>query len=220
MDDAPVLPADVDPELWFACSHHQGARDYLLNAAWHTFPGRMSAWCSARQVGFRVSKSELPADLPVATRYWVQGFLSGNVPRQPDVDDDDDPALVEWERLADLFLTAGVWPPGMGTDQQRQWWEDAQVLGRLGGLLADVPMPVVEVRIPKSLADEAVRAWSRDDDGPPPYETAQQRVYRHRAADLALIGLAVQTRGRRDGGGVVIDLSADMLVAAIRASDD
>ena len=57
-----------------------GARDYLLNNPWHTFPGRMSAWCATRQVSFRVSKSELPADLPAATRYLVRGFLVGNVP--------------------------------------------------------------------------------------------------------------------------------------------
>jgi hypothetical protein len=80
--------------------------------------------------------------------------------------------------------------------------------------------PSSRYAFPKSLADEALAAWTRDDDGPPPYETAQQRVYRHRAADLALIGLAIETRGRRDLDAVVIDLSADMLVAAIQASDD
>lgn len=105
---APELPADVDPELWFECCHHAGARDYLLNSPWHTFPGRMSAWCATRQVSFRVSKSELPADLPATTRYWVRGFLVGNVPRQPDADDDDSPAIAAWQAKADRFLASWI----------------------------------------------------------------------------------------------------------------
>ena len=105
------LPADVDPDLWFACRHHPGSRDYLLSTPWHTFPGRMSAWCAERQLSFRVSFSELPPDLPSTTRYWVKGFLTGNVPRQPDVGEDDDPALVAWQIKARDFLATGQWPP-------------------------------------------------------------------------------------------------------------
>jgi hypothetical protein len=221
MDETPVLPDGVDAELWFECCHHQGARDYLLSTAWHTFPGRMSAWCSVRRIGFRVSKCDLPADLPTATRYWVQGFLTGNLPRQPDADDDDSPAIVVWKAHAERFLATGMWPPAIGTEQQRQWWADAQVLGQLGEVLADVPVPLVKVHLPSGLADEAAAAWVRGDDGEPPaYETAEQRVDRQRAADLARIGLAIETQGRRDGDSVEIDLSADILMAAIRASGD
>jgi hypothetical protein len=214
------LPEDVDPDLWFECVHHAGWRDYLLSSAWHTFPGRMSAWCSARDVEFRVSKSELPSDLPAATRYWVEGFLTGNLPHQPDVDDDDSPALAEWARLAEQFFATGMWPSEIGTEQQHQWLEDAQVLARIGDVLVTIPLPVTEICIPKSLADKALAAWARDDDGPPSYETAQQRIYRHRAAELALIGLALQASGRADGDEVVIDLSADLIVAATRAAED
>jgi hypothetical protein len=220
MDDTDVLPDEVDPELWFECRHHAGARDYLLNTAWHTFPGRMSAWCATRRVGFRVSKSELPSDLPTTTRYWVEGFLTGNLPRQPYVDDQDSPAMDMWNRLAHQFFATGVWPGGMGTELQRQWWEDAQVLGQLGQALADVPMPAVQVRIPTALADVSLAAWAREDDEAPAYETAEQRIYRDRAADLALVGLSIEARGRRDGDAVVVDLSADLLVAAIQAADD
>jgi len=83
-------------------------RDYLLHNPWQTFPGRMSAWCATRQVSFRVSKSELPTDLPAATRYWVQGFLVGNVPRQPATDDFDGPAVAAWQAKADRFLATGI----------------------------------------------------------------------------------------------------------------
>lgn len=106
-----LLPDEVDPELWFACRHHPGARDYLLNEPWQTFPGRMSAWCAERGIGFRVSKSELPDELPTATRYWVEGFLTGNVPRQPDDDDWEGPAVLEWQANAVRFLATGYWPP-------------------------------------------------------------------------------------------------------------
>jgi hypothetical protein len=109
VDVAPALPDDVDPELWFACLHDEHGRDYLLDTAWHTFPGRMPAWCSVLQVGFRVSRSEIPPGVPAATRYWIRGFLAGNVPRQPD-SDDDSPAMVEWTRSAERFLATGEWP--------------------------------------------------------------------------------------------------------------
>lgn len=110
MDDDQGLPDGIDPEVWFDCANHPGHRDYLLDEPWQTFPGRMHAWCQTRRVSFRVSKSELPDDLPLATRYWVRGFLTGNVPRQPD-DDFHSPAMTEWRRHADLFLTTGVWQP-------------------------------------------------------------------------------------------------------------
>lgn len=74
-------------------------------------PRRISAWCAEGQVGFRVSKSELPPEVPVATSYWVQGFLTGNVPRQPDDDDWDSPAVTEWRAKAERFLVTGNWPP-------------------------------------------------------------------------------------------------------------
>ena len=106
------LPADVDPELWFECRHHPGKRDYLLSTPWHTFPGRMHAWCAERQVSFRVSLIEMPPDLPAATRYWVRGFLTGNLPRQPNLDDWDDPVMVAWQIKARDFLATGYWPPG------------------------------------------------------------------------------------------------------------
>ena len=108
MDVERGLPEGVDPELWFECVHHPGQRDYLVSEPWQTFPGRMQAWCRSRGVWFRVSKDGLPADLPTATRYWVQGFLVGNAPRQPDADEDS-PAMVEWRRRVDRFVSTGQW---------------------------------------------------------------------------------------------------------------
>lgn len=70
---------------------------------------------------------------------------------------------------------------------------DAETLGELGRLLVEVPLPVVRVRLPVALAERAVAAWERVDEGPvPPGESAAQRLARHRAGTLALIGLQVQ----------------------------
>jgi hypothetical protein len=97
---------DIDPELWFPCPHHEGARDILYPSSANTFPGRMPAWCERRQVSFRVSLSSLPDDLPVATRLWGRGFLAGSVPQ---LDDDTDPETRQ--RQVDAFLATGTWPP-------------------------------------------------------------------------------------------------------------
>ena len=218
--DARGLPGDADPELWFECRHHAGGRDYLLHNPWQTFPGRMPAWCATRQVSFRVSKSELPKDLPAATRYWVQGFLVANVPRQPTTDDIYGPGLAAWQAKADRFLATGSWPPLLGSEQQRQWWEDAQVLAELGRTLAGTAMPAVEVRIPRHLAEQALAAWRRDDDAPDADESQEQRVCRLLAGVLALIGLSIRERGTNIADDVVVDLAADLVAAAVDAAEE
>ncbi len=98
---------DLDETLWFPCEHHAGARDLLYPSAGNTFRGRLPAWCETRQVSFRVSVSQLPDDLPEATRYWVRGFLAGQVP-QLDVEEPEDMDL--WGQRVDEFLTTGSWP--------------------------------------------------------------------------------------------------------------
>lgn len=80
-------------------------------------------------------------------------------------------------------------------------------------------MPVIAVRIPKQLAEQAIDAWARD-DGPEVDETRDQRVYRHRAWVLALIGRAIQERGIHVADAVVVDLAADLVAAALDAAED
>ena len=179
----------------------------------------MSAWCMSRGVGFRVSKGELPADLPLATRYWVEGFLVGNLPRQPDVEEDS-PAMAAWQAKAEHFLATGSWPPLMATEVHQRWWEDSQVLSEIGRELAATPMPAVEVSVPKHLAETAVAAWQRGDGSSPFDETGEQRTHRRRAADLALIGCVIEKRGRSRAATVAVDLSADLIAAAIGAAED
>jgi hypothetical protein len=93
------------------------------------------------------------------------------------------------------------------------------MLGLVGHALDRVELPAVEVRLPRDLADAAAAAWDRDDLGEIP-ETPEQRVTRHRAGSLALIGLAVKERGRLEGDEVVVPLNAGLIAMAVDASDD
>lgn len=83
-------------------------------------------------------------------------------------------------------------------------------------------MPKIEVRIPRGLAEAAVAAWSRDDDGSGATsgETYELREARHRAGVLALIGLSITERGQWEHDEVVVKLDPVLLGVAIDAADD
>jgi hypothetical protein len=106
------------------------------------------------------------------------------------------------------------------TDRQRQYREEARVLGEIGIVLARSDLPTVTVRLPSALARAAVEAWRRADEGQPDPESYEQRVQRHRAGALALIGLAAEERGRAEGDEVVVELSPDVIGNALNAADD
>lgn len=79
---------------------------------------------------------------------------------------------------------------------------------------------VVEVRIPKALADQAIAAWERDETETVPRETLAECQVRHRSGALALIGLAIQERGRVVGDTVVIELDSWQIGDALNAADE
>ena len=101
------------------------------------------------------------------------------------------------------------------------WLRDESLLAGIGASLAKQPREI-EVRIPRALADSAVAAWRRDDVGDVTgvEESCEQRVVRHRAAALALIGLAIEERGRVDDDHVVVKLDAWFIGDALNAADD
>lgn len=104
---------------------------------------------------------------------------------------------------------------------REQWRRDALLLGAIGHRLANVSLPEVIVRLPSALAEQAVDAWDRDDGGDllgP--EDAAARLERVRAGTLALIGVAVRERGRREGDDVVVELGAELIALAVDAADD
>lgn len=112
----------------------------------------------------------------------------------------------------------------METDRQWLYRDDARLLGEIGAALARTDLPRIEVRLPSALARAAVAAWQRDDEGEPgpesDAESYQQRVVRHRAGALGLIGLAVEERGRAEDDEVIVDLSPDVIGSAVDAADD
>ena len=124
----PPLPDDVDPELWFTSPHPRcrGGRDYLFDKHWLTHPGRMAAYCphDADWPDYRISLQELPEDLPPATRYWVRGFLAGNLPPAPVDSAKDSPEMQAWCEAAKIFAETGEWTLGDRDDEQDDEGED------------------------------------------------------------------------------------------------
>lgn len=106
------------------------------------------------------------------------------------------------------------------TERQRLYRMDAEVLGQLGCVLAQVDLPNIEVRLPRDVAESAVAAWERDDTDDIDVETFEQRVRRRRAATLALIGLSIVNAGRWEGEEVVVPLGADLIGVAVDVADD
>jgi hypothetical protein len=126
----PVLPDDVDPELWFVSPHTRcdAGRDYLFDKHWLTHPGRMAAYCphDPEWPDYRISLGELPENLPSATRYWVKGFLAGNLPPAPVEMAEGSPETLAWERAAQVFAETGEWTLDSADSDDEQDGEDEE----------------------------------------------------------------------------------------------
>ena len=100
-------------------------------------------------------------------------------------------------------------------EQYARYRDDAKILRAVGNALRDVPGTTAD--LPADLADAALAAWSRSEEGPlPSDETAEQRQARADAATVALIGLGVE-KAREQGAPVT--LLAETLAEAIAAAD-
>ena len=77
-----------------------------------------------------------------------------------------------------------------------QWREDNNTLAQTGRELFHIET-LVNVRLPLDLARHAVAAWEREntDDHRVDTETQDERILRHRAGSLALIGLEIREKG-------------------------
>jgi hypothetical protein len=91
------------------------------------------------------------------------------------------------------------------------WEADAGTLYELAQrLLPQIPM--VQVRLPRVLADRAVAAWERDEEpGMLTQESDEQRTTRHDAGTFALIGQSIEETGVEDGDDVLFKLDAWVL---------
>ena len=106
------------------------------------------------------------------------------------------------------------------TPTQRQYRDDALVLGELGWHLPNSKLPRVTVRLPRALAEKAVAAWERENEGEPDPEDYGQRAQRHRAATLALIGLSITNDGEWTDDEVEVPLDPSFIGIAVDAADD
>jgi hypothetical protein len=68
------------------------------------------------------------------------------------------------------------------------------------------------------VAESAAAAWDRDEIGAAGQESREEYELRDDAAELALIGLAITSRGVWDGEEVVVDLGVIQIAAALRAA--
>jgi hypothetical protein len=100
--------------------------------------------------------------------------------------------------------------------------DDARILGLIGTTFRAASLPAIRVTVPAALAERAVAAWHRDDEGAvPELEHPADRVRRHRAGALALIGLSIAERGELDAdGNTVVDLGPELVGVAMDAADD
>ena len=104
----PEQAGEPDPLLWFEAPC--GGRD-LLAGNGGTYRGRMQAWCPEKQVSYNVSLAEM-GQMSQEARYWVAGFLAGNLPGPPppDLDADPDPGdLAAWRAATGRFRRTGLW---------------------------------------------------------------------------------------------------------------
>jgi hypothetical protein len=128
-DSIDCLSSQVPPDaptgrFWFY-SYPCDDYDYLYDPGWTTYPGRMAAYCPHRSVAWRVSRHELPPDLPERTLAWVTGYLAGSVPRPPDIARDDEgderpEVMRRWNAVAEQFRRTGWWPAAEDADSYFQ----------------------------------------------------------------------------------------------------
>ncbi|MEV5549805.1 hypothetical protein AB0L35_27355 [Streptomyces sp. NPDC052309] len=106
----------------------------------------------------------------------------------------------------------------MSDEQYLRYRDDLEVLAAIGTQVA-AQTDRVTVRLSGALAEAAVAAWQREETAEPGPEGAARYALRDAAAELALIGLAITERGRREGEEVVVDLDVASAGAAARAAE-
>ncbi|MQY10181.1 hypothetical protein SRB5_02880 [Streptomyces sp. RB5] len=99
-----------------------------------------------------------------------------------------------------------------------RYQQDREVLAVIGALL-DPQVGRIAVRLPRNVGESAVAAWERDEPGEAGEESRAERELRGDAAELALIGLAVTSRGVWEGDEVVVDLEVGQIAAALRTAE-
>lgn len=119
--------------------------------------------------------------------------------------------------LLDYTIMVGC----MNTQWRSVYQQEEAVLAEMGAALRGQQFPQIPVRIPRALAERAVTAWKREveEGGTISKEAPEERTARHRAGTLALIGIAVDERGQRDGEDILVSLHPEQIGVALDATD-
>lgn len=104
-------------------------------------------------------------------------------------------------------------------DQYEIYSDESRLLAEVGAIALKMDIPRVELRLPRSLADRALEAWERDEEGDLGSESCEQERLRGDAAVWALIGLAIESEARSEGDYVITKIDPTLLGRAIDASD-
>ena len=107
----------IDRKLWFTMVSCKGRHFAIYNS--HTFHGRFTAWCPVKKRAVNVSKAELRTSSE-QMKYWLKGFLSGNEPGPPRmenglVEELDSENFKRWQSAIDLFSETGFWSSSQRT---------------------------------------------------------------------------------------------------------
>jgi hypothetical protein len=102
-------------------------------------------------------------------------------------------------------------------EQYERYRQDRKVLAAIGAHLGP-QVPRITVRLPRALAESAVAAWDRDELGTIGEENREEYELRDDAGELALIGLAITSRGEWDGDEVTVDLDVVQIAASVQAA--
>ncbi|MEU5788306.1 hypothetical protein ABZ754_11320 [Micromonospora purpureochromogenes] len=102
-------------------------------------------------------------------------------------------------------------------EQYVRYQRDRTVLASIGAYL-DPQVSRISVRLRRSVAESAVAAWDREELDGIGEESREEFELRDDAAELALIGLAITSRGMWDGEEVAVDLDVVQIAAALRAA--
>lgn len=105
----------IDKNLWFSLNDHECSGEHFIIGNPHTFNGRILGYCMEKRKSFYFSKTEINR-MSLETKYWIEGYLSGNEPEPPtdsdgDVDFNSD-SYLHWKESIELFHETGVWVAG------------------------------------------------------------------------------------------------------------
>ena len=148
-----------------------------------------------------------------SAREWLLENEGGRVPL-----DDDEGLTAAGAAFSKISSENSLWQSGVTETPTEVRNAEASVLREIGKHLT-LDQPELLVRLPRHLAERAVAAWERDDMADVENETAEQTRHRHQAGTLALIGCAIQARGRYEGEEALVELTPGEIALAIEAAD-